>query len=81
MTWRGKVTSREGRVSRNAKIIAEREGVQVTSREGRVSRNIFEIMQRFRQVVTSREGRVSRNVVGWQSHDEEIRHVPRGTCE
>ena len=34
-----RVTSREGRVSRNAGLDSQIQGVTVTSREGRVSRN------------------------------------------
>ena len=57
-----RVTSREGRVSRNLPLPELALSVLVTSREGRVSRNNFCSCLFGNFKVTSREGRVSRNL-------------------
>ena len=56
-----KVTSREGRVSRNGYDAKGKDSFVVTSREGRVSRNKHKRPFLKQIQVTSREGRVSRN--------------------
>ena len=76
-----KVTSREGRVSRNGKHATAATIGAVTSREGRVSRNILDATETICTAVTSREGRVSRNGIVTRLAQDEQRHVPRGTCE
>ena len=59
---RARVTSREGRVSRNRKDDPAYCKIIVTSREGRVSRNATANFILMVKQVTSREGRVSRNL-------------------
>ena len=72
----GRVTSREGRVSRNLFCPGYVRANQVTSREGRVSRNrrIHQGVSGFS--VTSREGRVSRNRKRKAIHSLLEGHVP-----
>ena len=76
-----RVTSREGRVSRNLPLPELALSVLVTSREGRVSRNIHSNIPLLGAVVTSREGRVSRNIAESAGGRNALRHVPRGACE
>ena len=71
-----KVTSREGRVSRNFDEINTESDLTVTSREGRVSRNPGCVIQTGKNLVTSREGRVSRNLHTLRGHPPMFRHVP-----
>ena len=61
--WVSLVTSRKGRVSRNAKYALQLTGqYTVTSRKGRVSRNLKQENPATNENhVTSRKGRVSRN--------------------
>ena len=76
-----RVTSREGRVSRNPDERVQGRLEEVTSREGRVSRNLRMEYSLSVQKVTSREGRVSRNAAIRGFLAGIPCHVPRGACE
>ena len=70
------VTSRKGRVSRNANASYRISAASVTSRKGRVSRNCSNRQIKRQMFVTSRKGRVSRNVSRLGALPFIVGHVP-----